>query len=1568
MAIIFNLDKEEKEEPILKLPAFLGGGSFIGKSTTKPKEMEGIKLDRDVPEKEKAIIRGGSFQETRSEVDHIIPLALGGTNERENLQVLRNKKTISQTVYDAITGKERLPFDYKPKNRQEGKMLVEWEAIDKYKSGEISLAEARGAVINWENPEVFLHKEVKPIKVGVKDVLKEIFPIFREIEMMPPDEPLLTEPKKEMAKHIIQSIPKAAVEVGKDVLKWAVGLPFEFGLDVVSGIKELSGKEPIKEIDTKVLGKIQPYSDVAKEKFEQGRMIAEIMGVKSEAGKNVGGILIPFITQDILRAVTTAGIYGKIGLSSGQLKQYQNIGSFKIPKTEFQPQVQKQPKLQEFLFGKKPQKAIVFIKDTKNQVGFVNIKQSGESVKVDFFAPRSSLKPTKAIVPTTPEPPGFMGKPPIVTPPPATMPSVPPTTPKPTIPKPPIPMPTPAVTPIPKAIPKDTTQSIQQAKAEGKSFDEWVEGQIKNSVSLENKFVKVMDEGLARSGLEGQADVWRGGVFREIIEKVARLEVEGAEPQFVMLWENQIKEGMRPKILTVLEDGVLSVVDGNHKLQAYKNLGIEEVPTIQKTTKPQLKAEWDSIKPATLPTIKKALGVEPAPFVRMRETTVLKERIKTLAKGVREGAKITKETITNRLNKLNTLIRESNLTVKDKAKFIFTPKQIAQIKKQETFNKKVDDIVTRIETLEKTQEHRQSISNLRKTIKKLDIKRLRPEFKTEIKSLLEDVDTLNTSEKKLSKLSKTKEFLLENPDNLIPEKVINSLDKLEQKQLRDLSTNEINQLNSTIGHLQKLNQLKNKLIVKNKIQDAKEIIKSAIERVNTKPTKKIEDPNTISSEEIDKKISAVQKILSTDSYGVEDISEILDRTKTPYGLADIVDEVTTGEPTLRQPISEIMYRETNRGTTDLLKLRHEIDDFLKQGLDDIVFDKKGEAWSRSFVVKDKDVKLHKIKLSGNRTLKLNSAKKISLYLHSLRNQSKRHLLNGGFSFEKSPTKIHKLTESDLNTIKESMTENEMRVANKAYEFFNVNAKDIVNKTSVELNGFEIAIEDNYIPIRTNAIDKHRDNLKLKENLTPESMHNFFQTTLEGMGIFKETTNATNAIILEDIFKTIESHKIKVTAYSGLANSLRNMKNLVYDKDFRISVTERFGQHYWNGLRDFITDIEQTSQRTDNIEKLTQDLMNKLDVAILGANPWVMAKQPVSYILANIEIDAKYLMQPVFHKKQVIEEMMEHSPQMRDRIEGNVTRELGEVANVGQVRKTWTGKTPISNKIMSGIRWADMEAVGRIWQGVKKEVSEQYPNLTEEQYWNVVSQRHEQVVHRTQPTFLHKDRSKIARSKNFVRILTKYSTIRNRMFRRIRTQIHRYNMSDKTIKDKVKLTKNLSLLTLVSSLLIAGIDEARIRFVHKEKSTPIEFLLKTLSSSISLIYFVGDIFSSLISKVQRGTFGGWDMSNPVSSFLDNAIDFLAELGRTIEQAITKERYKSGEKAGEEKWKTSMLRMTDTGLDVGTKFKGIPYKNIQQLVKGFIPRDEEEYKLPEPSIKLPGLPELPELPKLPKLPSL
>jgi hypothetical protein len=501
-----------------------------------------------------------------------------------------------------------------------------------------------------------------------------------------------------------------------------------------------------------------------------------------------------------------------------------------------------------------------------------------------------------------------------------------------------------------------------------------------------------------------------------------------------------------------------------------------------------------------------------------------------------------------------------------------------------------------------------------------------------------------------------------------------------------------------------------------------------------------------------------------------------------------------------------------------------------------------------------------------------------------------------------------------------------------------------------LNGFEGAKEPNYWPMKTLEIDRQRDATK--------TLRNFTQRTLEGMGIWKERTNAKNAILLEDAFQIMYRHIEHTSAYVGLTAPLRNAKMLLQSPKFIDAVTRNYDKEYIKTLEDYIKAIEGEVHDMATAERLTLELMNKLDLAILGANPFVMLKQPVSYILFTTEIDAKYVRKGITTQPDY-DEIRAWSPQLSHRLKGNVTRELGEIGRVGAGKRFFTGRTALSGRVMDGIRKFDYATVGRGWNIVKIEAvktipefkdvklkgSKLMPDLKGEQlnkFMTHVTKRAEEVIRLTQPTFLIKDRSAIGRSPNpFVRIMTKYTSQRNKNRNILKRAQIRYDASPKTLKDKARLMKTILTVLVVSSLMINMIDELRNRLYGRDNRTILQHVVATIGNAMSYVYFVGDVFTSIASKVEKGGYGGYGSfmsSNPIASFLDNAERLIADTIKAIDSTIEGGRLKDPEK-----WNKAIGRLFDDAFSVVSKYKGIPYDSISKMLKGvwrIIGGEEEE----------------------------
>ena len=822
-----------------------------------------------------------------------------------------------------------------------------------------------------------------------------------------------------------------------------------------------------------------------------------------------------------------------------------------------------------------------------------------------------------------------------------------------------------------------------------------------------------------------------------------------------------------------------------------------------------------------------------------------------------------------------------------------------------------------VEKIEERRERSGAVADLKKTISSIDLKRLRPEFRREVESLTKDVDLVNRRELTLNRLTNMKKFIEGHPDNNIPESKLKELEVLTQKRVKELTTDDINLLNDSVKHVAKLNELKNKILVGRQLRDINEVKRETFANLDKKPVVS-KDPNVIDSADEGIKKSIARQIFTTQSYRPELLARILD--KQP------VDKLGQGGT-----IKKVLYDSVDEGWNDVLKFRQDASDFFKNRIN---FDVG--KWSRLFHAKPtpRNVDIQTVKLPSGKTINMTKGERVAFLLHSQNQNNLRHLLDGGFSFAKKPAGIIKLSTEDLNAVLTSVTPEERKLAGIISEYFNTVQKSKLNQVSVDLDGWEVAKEPNYYPIRTSELDKTRDVIRQSKKAP------FAKKTLEGMGLLKERQKASNAIVLDDAFETIYKSIKQTSAYTGLAKPLRGAKALLNDNIFRRKVITRYGKDYVDALDNYVESIEGNSFDTSLVEKLSLDLMNRLTIGVLGLNPWVIAIQPISYVNALTEIPFKYWIRARRTADPKI--MSQFSPQLRDRLEGNVSRELGEVGQVGEVRKFWTGKNALPDKLMVGIRNADFQAVGRIWEAVRLETEAELPKLTGDAKMQHITKRTEYIIRQTQPTFNMKDRSAIGRDQRvWVRLMTKFTSQRNKNYNMVRDAFERYNVSDKTLNNKKDLMKALAIVLMIGPAMIVGRNKIRDKVLKRKPSKrPMRNTVLTyLSVVLSNAYFVGDIFNSLASKIERGTWGGYDADNVLSSNIDQSVDAVADIFRAIDQAMSRERYKSGTKKGKLKWKQTSIKAAEEAATIMSRWSGFNLSTIKGLAKSFFKEEEK-----------------------------
>ena len=201
-----------------------------------------------------------------------------------------------------------------------------------------------------------------------------------------------------------------------------------------------------------------------------------------------------------------------------------------------------------------------------------------------------------------------------------------------------------------------------------------------------------------------------------------------------------------------------------------------------------------------------------------------------------------------------------------------------------------------------------------------------------------------------------------------------------------------------------------------------------------------------------------------------------------------------------------------------------------------------------------------------------------------------------------------------------------------------------------------------------------------------------------------------------------------------------------------------------------------------------------------------------------------------------------------------------------------------------------------------------------------------VTERTQPMFSPEHRSSLSRGTPVEKMATQFSSFTNQALNLIRRT---YRESRRTGDPRMyaKLAKVLFYLLVVNTGGVFVIDEIRNRLYKRKRKTYGEAILDSVSS---YFYFLRDLEKSVVSKVKRGTWGGFDISIPIISFTNTFGDAIASGIRMI----------AGDRSKRRKEATKFV---DKALETILTTQGLPYRTPKKLVEiSFKKEKKAQYK--------------------------
>lgn len=400
------------------------------------------------------------------------------------------------------------------------------------------------------------------------------------------------------------------------------------------------------------------------------------------------------------------------------------------------------------------------------------------------------------------------------------------------------------------------------------------------------------------------------------------------------------------------------------------------------------------------------------------------------------------------------------------------------------------------------------------------------------------------------------------------------------------------------------------------------------------------------------------------------------------------------------------------------------------------------------ITKWRETKSETFSINGQK-INLTIPQKMALYLLDQREQGRKHIYGGGIEqgavtvkgnkIEKSTEPV-RVTPEDVKRITSTLTDRQKQVATAIGRYMSTYLAERGNTVSMQLYGYQKFTEENYFPIN---VDPNYTARQLGETQV--------QGSIEGKGFTKALEqNASNPLILYDIFSTFAKHSAEMTAYHAWLPFLKDAErvyNFRLGDGFSGSISEQIsrvlGSNGAKYFETFIADLNGQANLRNDFD--ASALLSNYKRAAVGANLRVIIQQPTAYFRALAVLDAKYLAKGVFTPKDW-ETLKRWAPiaQWKDwgYFEVNTGRQLEDV-----ILDTDTKFEKFQQGLMAAAGKADEITWTRLWSSSQWYVKDKFPEIPvgSDQFYMKAAEKFGEIVDRTQVVDSVLHRTQIMRS-------------------------------------------------------------------------------------------------------------------------------------------------------------------------------------------------------------------------------
>ena len=695
----------------------------------------------------------------------------------------------------------------------------------------------------------------------------------------------------------------------------------------------------------------------------------------------------------------------------------------------------------------------------------------------------------------------------------------------------------------------------------------------------------------------------------------------------------------------------------------------------------------------------------------------------------------------------------------------------------------------------------------------------------------------------------------------LPEGTMEQLARLERKNIRDMTAEEVEVLYQTVMHYALMAYDWNYIRVQEEIQERDKLIDGSIAQM-----KKIEE---IAKHVIDSQGKPIPT----------SVAKTIDKLDAFFGIGqehyDLFVEKISGENSIAD---RLFGKAIEAARTEELKYKQQIHDRFQEGLEEIGITPKNAAqWFHE-----------KVRFGKGEADYLTRAERIALKMHSENEDNWASITEAGFGFkfkEGERDLVLKpgvdFTVEDLNDTLGSLTNQELAVADLLREIDDQIGEDIA-ELFVSVNGYEMPRVENHWYKDVMPIGRGSDAV---EQGVKEMVEGTMLRPGVPKGRLKERKGVVVPLYLNSAIYDLVAAVDWASSYLAFERPMREATKVLQNSRFKSELIKRYGRRLYNEIQKGLKDVLNERTAVDDLANLWNVARKGITTAYIAGNPFTMLKKPLQLTNALRYVSPASLTYGVWKTtlnmgKQKNQHKM-YSPKYRDRLERGFTRDIVEFQRLRERRAWVSAKKDFRNIMFAGVKFFDANTVsavmdaavhqvlmdhkaGRISPEVQKALNmsnDQFMKLDPDHLMSAAYQFADYVVARTQDMALPEHRSPLSRGGPVARAFTMFGASTNQNWNLLKRSLI------EAIRYKNKRAYRAAGYAVLSVLVIqplaeSGIDMLR-EFLTKPGEPPEdrEYLWKVLSNISGNLLLFRDVFRSLQGAIRRKW--GAELTIPVS---------------------------------------------------------------------------------------------------------